>query len=236
MSSFTARLADAASGVLLSTAQVTKVRSLPGGFTVVELTAEAFRRAAWVPGARLRLRARRGTLALRTYTPVNEDSARGTVELIGFVHGDGPGSRWFRLAAAGDTAEVLGPQRSIDLRSTTGSVVFIGDESSVGLAVALQSQNRQVSYLFEARDPDGLASALAVLRIGEQVTVLPRETDRARLLRQARNAAPGTPYTIVVTGDAATVHAIRRDSRQWTRIPERTIGKAYWAQGRTGLD
>jgi ferric-chelate reductase (NADPH) len=40
----------------------------------------------------------------------------------------------------------------------------------------------------------------------------------------------------VVTGNAATVHAIRRDSRDWPRRPGEIKGKAYWAEGRAGLD
>jgi ferric-chelate reductase (NADPH) len=43
-------------------------------------------------------------------------------------------------------------------------------------------------------------------------------------------------FDLVVTGDAGTVHNLRRDSRGWPYGPRRVIGKAYWAPGRTGLD
>jgi NADPH-dependent ferric siderophore reductase len=44
------------------------------------------------------------------------------------------------------------------------------------------------------------------------------------------------PFDLVVSGDAATVHAVRRNARQWPRRPTDTKAKAYWAKGRTGLD
>lgn len=44
-----------------------------------------------------------------------------------------------------------------------------------------------------------------------------------------------------MTGDAATMHAVRRDARNWAARnwaarPESVTGKAYLAVGRTGLD
>lgn len=136
----------------------------------------------------------------------------------------------------GQTCEVFGPRRSIDLREATGPVLFIGDESSVALACALRTIADDVAYVFEARDPAGLTDVLAQLNITERVTVATKSTDRADLLRQARHDAMQTPYTLLVTGDAATVHAVRRDSRRWERSSRQIKGKAYWAEGRTGLD
>jgi ferric-chelate reductase (NADPH) len=67
----------------------------------------------------------------------------------------------------------------------------------------------------------------------ERVTVAAKDAD---LLSLTRDAAVDRPYTLVVTGDAATVHALRRDIRGWPRRPAQLTGKAYWAEGRTGLD
>lgn len=156
MTTLTDRLADLASGVLLDAAQVVGVSDLPARFVRVKLAAEAFRKAAWAPGTKLQLRTRRGGMALRTYTPVDWDPARGEVDLIGFTHAGGPGAEWFRQVAVGDTCQVLGPRRSIDLRDLAGAVVFVGDESSVALARALDSATSNASYVFEARDPAGL--------------------------------------------------------------------------------
>ncbi|MCM4078095.1 hypothetical protein [Paractinoplanes hotanensis] len=119
MSGLAERLADLASGAMMDEARVIGCGRLSREFVRVELSAEAFRKATWTPGAKLQIRPRRGSMSVRTYTPVSWDAARGT---------------------------------------------------------------------------------------------------------------------LVVTGDAATVHAVRRDSRGWERKPRVVKGKAYWAEGRTGLD
>lgn len=236
MTGLAGRLADLASSAMLDDAHVSGLSRLSPEFIRVQLSAEAFRKATWMPGAKLQLRPRRGSMNLRTYTPMNWDTARGVTELVAYTHGDGPAAQWFEQVAEGKTCEVLGPRRSIDLRETTGPVLFVGDESSVALACALRTVTGDVSYVFEARDPAGLTDVLAGLGIAERVVVLAQSADRADLLREARGAAAAAPYTLIVTGDAATVNAVRRDSRGWTRKPLQVKGKAYWAEGRTGLD
>jgi ferric-chelate reductase (NADPH) len=236
MTGLAERLADLASGAMLDTAHVTGLSRLSAEFLRVELTAEAFRKATWTPGAKLQFRPRRGTLSLRTYTPISWDAERGVTELVAFTHGDGPATQWFERAAVGDGCEVLGPRRSIDLRGPAGSVLFVGDESSVALACALRTVTDDVSHVFEAHDPAGLTGVLAGLGITERVVVVAKAADRAELSQQARDAAGQMPYTLVVTGDAAAVHAVRRDSRAWPRKPGQVKGKAYWAEGRAGLD
>jgi NADPH-dependent ferric siderophore reductase len=236
MTGLAERLADLASGAMLDDARVTGCSRLSSEFVRLELSAAAFRKATWVPGAKLQLRPRRGSMSLRTYTPTSWDVARGVTELIAFTHGTGPAAHWFESVTDGRTCEVFGPRRSIDLREATGPVLFVGDESSVALACALRTVSGDVRFVFEARDPAGLTDVLAQLRITERVTVSATSADRADLLRRARHDAPQAPYTLIVTGDAATVHAVRRDSRGWDRKPRQIKGKAYWAEGRTGLD
>jgi NADPH-dependent ferric siderophore reductase len=221
---------------MLDTANVTGYERLSPEFVRLELSAEAFRKPTWVPGAKLQFRPRRGSLSLRTYTPVRWDSGRGATELIAYTHGTGPAAQWFEQVTEGQTCEVFGPRRSIDLREATGPVLFIGDESSLALGCALRTIADDVAYVFEARDPGGLTGVLGQLGIAERVTVVAKSADRADLLREARHVAVPTPYTLLVTGDAATVHAVRRDSRGWEQSPRRVMGKAYWAEGRTGLD
>jgi ferric-chelate reductase (NADPH) len=116
--------------------------------------------------------------------------------------------------------------------------VFIGDESSVGLACALRTVNARVGYVFEATDPAALRKALSDLQFADGCQVVARTPDRSELLEHARRSAEGTAdvFDLVVTGDAGTVHSLRRDSRGWPHGPCRVVGKAYWAPGRTGLD
>ena len=152
-----------------------------------------------------------------------------------YTHGNGPAAQWFERVTEGQTCAVFGPRRSLDLRGATGPVLFVGDETSVALAHALRTIPAETSYVFEARDPLALTDVLAQLGITERVAVVGKDADRVELLQHGRTAAVRA-YTLVVTGDAATVHAVRRDSRGWERKPRQVMGKAYWAEGRTGLD
>lgn len=238
MAKLTERLADLASGMLLRTARVTGVGRLSARFVQVDLQAEAFRSAAWTPGAKLQIRPREGSLNLRTYTPITWDPAEGTTRLIAFTHGTGPAAEWFRSVAVGDTCEFFGPRGSIDLRALSGTVVFVGDETSLGLACALQTLGRDVRHVIESTDPAELTALLPDLGFDGTIGVVPKSADHVALLEQARAAArlAGGPFDLVLTGDAATVHAVRRDARRWPHPASATKGKAYWARGRTGLD
>jgi ferric-chelate reductase (NADPH) len=238
MSVLTETLADLASNALLRNTRVTKVVRLTPEFVQIELQAEAFRGATWVPGAKLQMRPRRGTLLFRTYTPTRWDPDGGATELIVFTHGEGPAADWFRQVTVDDVCEVFGPRKSIELSRLSDHVVFVGDESSVGLACALRTVTSQVSYVFEATEPEGLRKALSDLQFADGCAVVARTPERSELLEHAREAADTTAdvFDLVVTGDAGTVHSLRRDSRRWSRPPRRMTGKAYWAPGRTGLD
>jgi ferric-chelate reductase (NADPH) len=237
MSVITETLADLASSALLRTTRVADVTHPTPDFVRVTLQADAFRGTAWTPGAKLQLRPRRGTFLFRTYTPIRWDAQLGITELIAFTHADGPAADWFRAVAVDDVCEVFGPRRSIDLPKLAGRVVFVGDESSVGLACALQSIGLQVDYCFEAAEPDSLRNTLSDLGF-QSVSVVPKAPERDDLLESARSSAEAGAgaYTLLVTGKAGTVHALRRASRHWATAPRRVEGKAYWAPGRTGLD
>jgi ferric-chelate reductase (NADPH) len=235
MAKMVERLADLTSEALLSTAQVTEVSWLSPNFVKVELQADKFGTAAWTPGAKLQFRPMRGTLGLRTYTPIDWDGDRGVTRLIAYTHSEGSAAGWFRQVTTGDVCEFLGPRRSLDLRGLSGRVVFVGDESSVALACAQRSVTSDVRHVFEAADSAELTAVLDDLGFADNHTVVPKSEGRGPLLQRAREAAEA-PFDLVVSGDAATVHAVRRGVRQWPSKPESTKAKAYWAKGRTGLD
>ena len=233
MPTLSERLADLAGGAFLQSANVVVAEPCAPGFVRVELSADAFKRADWTPGAKVQIRTRRGTMKMRTYTPVRWDT--DATELIAYTHGDGPAADWFRGIRAGDSCEVFGPRKSIDLRGLA-RVVFVGDESSIALAVALKSVTPQVKHVFEASDPAAVSELLASRGLAESSVVVAKSGDYASLLGHARDAVLDEPFDLVVTGNAKTVHEIRRDARNWPRRPGEIKGKAYWAEGRAGLD
>lgn len=176
---------------------------------------------SWTPGAKLQFRPERGTFGMRTYPPIWWDAASGATQLIAFTHGEGPAARWSRRVETGETCEAFGPRRSSDLRGLSARTVFVGDESSLELACALRTVDVDVRHVFEAIVPAELAAVLDELGLAAQCTVVPKNADRTRLVRQARDEAEAsaTSFDLVVSGDAATVHALRRGVRRWPQKP-----------------
>ena len=237
--SLTGRLADTALGIFLTTGRVTAVERPTANFTRVDLAADGFRSASWVPGNKLQLRPQSGTFGLRTYTPTPWDPTVGTTSILAYAHGEGPGAEWFRTVASGDPCEVFGPRRSLDLGGLAHPTLFVGDETSIGLAVALAatSPGLGVTHVLEAHD---VAETREVLSwVGLEATVVAKADGTAALLEAVEGAVAGygaSGYDVVLSGDAATVAAVRRRLRDLDRPPTASRVKAYWAEGRTGLD
>lgn len=239
MASLTARLSDLAADALFTSVQITEICELTPKFLKANLRCEAFTHAKWTPGDKLQLRPRRGSLAMRTYTPINWDPEAGTTDVIAYLHGDGPAVRWFTTAAAGSDAEIFGPSRSLNLSETAKRTVFVGDETSIALAHAIQEFNPDVHYLYETDDAAQLSAVITKLGIGKNASILTKTDDRRELLQRiielTETAEADAPVDLVVTGDAATVNAVRRELKTRPDLTPRIKARAYWASGKTGL-
>jgi len=235
MASLLDRTVDLASQLWLRDATAAEVERLGPSFTRIALEGEALRGVSWTPGAKVQVHM--GGLTYRTYTPTAWDPDAGTTELLACDHGDGPGSAWVRTVAPGDPVGLFGPRGSLGLDKVSGRTIVVGDETSIALAVALGTvaAAEPVERIFEATDPDATVEVLAAVGL-DRATVVPvgaRDDLTAVLLD--RLDAPGST-TLVLTGDQATVKHVRAALRAADVRPARTLAKAYWAEGRTGLD
>jgi hypothetical protein len=194
--------------LVLKGAEVTSVEPLGDRFTLVRLGLPS---GSWVPGAKLQVAVDGATL--RTYTPV---AIEGGAELVVFTHGDGPGARWGRTVQPGPV-RVFGPRGSLDLSKVAGPAVFVGDETSVGLALALRTArpDLEVRYLFEGGDD--LPPVLHALGIPGTVGVTP---------------TVDAGHDLVLSGNGATIKRLRRELPK----PRTTYAKTYWLEGKAGLD
>jgi NADPH-dependent ferric siderophore reductase len=84
-----------------------------------------------------------------------------------------------------------------------------------------------------------LSAVLTTLDITRNSHVFAKSSDRSELLQlvveAVATAQPGTSVDLVVTGDAATVNAVRRTIKSRPDLTPRIKARAYWASGRTGL-
>lgn len=229
MAAIASRLSDMLSDVLFTSVHVTEVTQLATCFVKVNVVSPAFRRAQWTPGDKLQLRTRKGSLQARAYTPMNWDNLQGSTELLAFLHGDGPGARWFDDVVVGTNCDVFGPGSSLDLTKMTNSTVFVGDETSVALAHALRTAAPSALCIYEASDVASLCTLLALLKLNENSTVMAKSADRAAVLEELRKAleASAGHCDLVVSGDAATVNAVRHGVRRWPHLGPKIKARAY---------
>jgi ferric-chelate reductase (NADPH) len=118
-------------------------------------------------------------------------------------------------------------------------VVLFGDETSFGLAAALRDspQAGGAIHVFEASDVAESRPVLEAIGLG-QATLIERIADDAHLAAAEaevlRLAASGAHF--VLTGKASSIHRVSRALKAIGIVSSRVKTKAYWAQGKTGLD
>ena len=170
---------------------------------------------------------------LRTYTPVTWDGARGTVSLIGFIHGDTMGSRWLREVKVGDEIELFGPRGSVAVNDGQGPLIIFGDETSIALALCLTRANPHLEVLtvLETDHEAELKTVIGALEL--QATVITRgATHEAATAMQPTLARGAFP---ILTGNASSLQALKQ---HFAKSGQSLKGKTrpYWAKGKSGLD
>jgi len=126
-----------------------------------------------------------------------------------------------------------GARGSCDTPGLKGDVVVFGDETSLAMSVAATRglTGRKVSAVLEAHDVDETMQVALALGVTAEVRPFGDTTGLFEMLC-ARIDAGATP---LFTGRAATIQTLK----QQLRAANRSVGgmtKAYWAEGKRGLD
>lgn len=219
-------------------ARVVAVKTLSPHFRRVDLEAEALRNVEWTAGQKIQV-SMGGGLSTRTYTPISWDKDGGRTQLLTFAHGDGPGSRWATGVRKDDTCQLFGPRRSLELSVVQSPMALFGDETSFGLAAALRDSNQagRVTHVFEVSDVAESRPVLQAIGLG-QAKLIERIIDDAHLAAAEAEllqlAASGAQF--VLTGKASSIQRVSRALKAVGIGSSRVKAKAYWAQGKIGLD
>ncbi|WP_442678532.1 siderophore-interacting protein [Sphingomonas sp. ASY06-1R] len=217
---------------------VTAIEDVGDCFRHVTLDGPALQGVAWLPGQKVQI-AMGSAFVTRTYTPMNWDAAAGRTHLLGYMHGEGPGSGWLRGLATGDECDIFGPRASLDTRRAPVQLAIFGDETSLALAHTLVSADkaRARCCCFELRDVESGRAVLARLGL-EGATLIAQRDDDAhwRQMEAALTPAADAGAFFVLTGKASTIQRLRQ-SLLGRGVPATRIRtKAYWAPGKCGLD
>lgn len=222
--------------VFFTSATVAKVTDVAESFRLVELEGSALSKGQGRPGDKIQVRA--AGFAMRTYTPVGWDGDRGRTRICAFTHGSGPGARWARALRDGDPCSFFGPRSSLAFAKMTGPIVLFGDETSLGVAAALCSlrgDGRRI--VLEASSSRAVKSVVDTLQL-DDAAVIEKSSDDAHLREASEliaQATSTTGVTVVLTGRAASIVDLRRRLRD-AGVTATVKAKAYWAEGKTGLD
>lgn len=223
--------------LFLRPVQVTGVQQLTPAFCHIELSGESLRGLSWSPGDKLQIKLDEG-LASRTYTPIHWDAEEGSVSLLCFCHGDGPGRDWVRHVRPGEQRHVFGPRSSLQI-PPQGPLVVFGDETSVALAAACAAYRAaaEPELVMEAGDVTEMEDILARLEL-PAAAVIRRRQDDAHLDEVVRALltlnVPAT--TFLLTGKATSIQYVLRALKAAGIPAGRIRSKAYWAPGKIGLD
>ena len=223
--------------------RVDAVHTLSPHFRLVSLRGDAFRRVTHLPGDKVQVRV--GGMAFRTFTPLRMGEGDDTLELLGYAHGSAPAARWLGGVAPGDRCHVMGPRRSMDLAAIDRSTVFFGDETSLGLALALCGTplgGLDTHFIFEVDDAADVRAVLESMGRGmlHHAWLVERRPDGAHLAdvesALVRYARADSFRQYVLSGQSLTIQRLQRALKGAGAKPSQMLVKAYWAPGRAALD
>lgn len=221
-------------------ARVGQVRDMSPRFRWMELVGEGLRDVEWSPGDKVQVYL--PGEGMRTYTPLGWDAALGATRFLVYLHGDGPGAAWGRAVKTGDRCQFFGPRGSLDLKSLKGPVVLFGDETSFAVAHALatlRAATADVEQVFEVSSRSESEAVLGELGLTGARVVEKRQgdahaTEVASRVREALERRPGAQ--LVLTGRALSIQALRGTLRASGARHAGQKVKAYWSDGKRGLD
>jgi NADPH-dependent ferric siderophore reductase len=223
------RLNKALLRLLMNRVTVVASEWLADRFRMLTLEGPGFKGVAWTPGQKVQI-AMGSAFVTRTYTPIEWDAATGRTRVLGYAHGEGPGSAWLLGLETGDECDVFGPRNSLDVGR---------DETSIGLAHALVQQNpaRAVSCRFEVGDVERCLAVTAHLGLDDAM-LFSRSEDEAHLkeMEAALPVLAEAGATFVLTGKADTIQQLRQTLKGRAVPGARIVAKAYWSPGKKGLD
>lgn len=220
--------------------RVDSIEDFNAKFRLVTLSGDALKNVAWTPGDKMQIQL--GGWVQRTYTPLAWDPEKGQTRILVYLHAQGPGTAWARSLCVGDVCHFFSPRRSIDLTQLRRPAVFCGDETTFGLARALQATAggaQGVEFLFEVSTPSESLKALEHLGLakahhcacGEGDAHLP-ELERKMLEMLDSHH----PEQFVLAGRSTAIQRLRQALKQRGWRGSQFHTRAYWTPGKKGLD
>ncbi len=213
----------------LHSAHVSEIEDLSTRVRRIRLAGEDLQGIDWTAGQKVKLK---GEGFFRSYTPSAVDPQRGWMDIILFLHGNGPASQWAAQAKVGEEIEFTGPSKSLDGPSAVPDwALFLGDETTIGLAFALIGSLPDGVKVLGAIELDSV-DAGAVGASGLTLVEAIREDEHGDALLSwlQQTELPEGQGMIWVSGEAISARALKEALME--RAPEQVEFKlkAYWSR------
>jgi NADPH-dependent ferric siderophore reductase len=178
--------------------------------------------------------------AYRNYTPFRFDAKEGICEILFHLHGNGPGSDFMRDMRTGEVTRMLLPRGRTVYRGNVSHHVVIGDETSLGLALAIQNetvaQGHSFNAIFELNDRTVMEELELYGHVLTKDTLNKAGRIRQHIFQQNEDAGANLQNTgFYVAGNADTMRMARRELKEMNVPAKNIFSQAYWAEGKTGL-
>lgn len=171
----------------------------------------------------------------RTYSPFVQPQQQGSFDIVAYLHGNGPGTRWARELTVGQTVRLTAPGGSTPfdgVAETREPVALFGDETSLGVACALRGVRPDAIVRLAVGSAADVQPAVDQLGLGPGVLV---GNDPVALARELVAATDGRG-TLVLTGSGPAIQRLRGELKRAGATRHKQIVKAYWAPGKVGMD
>lgn len=219
---------------------VSESRRIADRFRLVTLMGQPLRGVPWTPGAKVQVQL--GGWVYRTYTPLSWNPVAGSMQLLLYAHGDGPGAAWTRSIEVGHPCSLFGPRSSLDLDQLARPALVFGDETSIGLVHALRSSARgadDVTVVLEVTSKPIAEAALEAsgVRSVELVERAPNDAHLRQLEEMiVHHLGARSLQSCLLSGKSTSIQALNKRLRTEGVLRRQIRTKAYWAPGKAGLD
>lgn len=236
--SFFKRSLKSAFSIFLTQTKVSKLERLAEDFILIEMTGTKLKEAKCIPGCKVQVDV--GNLTYRTYTPIHVDKDEGKLSFLCYNRKEGPASTWIHSLKVGDPCEVFGPRESLDFSNLEGDAILFGDETSFGIAKVLQNNVKKKSYTFlELNSAEVGKEVLGHLGL-TGLRMMKRSLEGSHLQTMAKEMfdliSEIPDAKIFLTGRASSIQQVRSYLKNSGISTNRLKVRAYWADGKKGLD
>jgi ferric-chelate reductase (NADPH) len=222
-------------------ARVSKVEVISEHFRLIHVDSPSFAKLKWKAGDKIQINV--GDWNMRTYTPIAHQPLLSRIQLLVFIHGDGPGATWAKNLKRGDLCEVFGPRSSLSVSSYEIPRVLFGDETSFAVAAGLKNyygNTIDVSWVFEVASIEESKQVCERFGIARDTVFIEKQNNGShfsQVMTSLRSRLDGSNRTeLFLTGNARSIQSVRNAIRDLNHSNTVLFPKAYWSPGKVGLD